>query len=246
MSNHRKQQALLVGFSFCIAVGFSPAHADSAPYSIAAYQPVLNDSKLQAPGSQTLIRNGEFANQFNQYFYIPGNGDKWMMFAVVGDQARSELRQIESKEWFTSDSQTNKMIGELRVVNPMAGNVDELTFMQVHDSTATLNKPLVRLVWLRLRNGIENHYWAVIKNDATPSGNSYTKIDLGPYNSVSTKFEIRIANNLLTIKVNNVNKVTNFNVAYWAAYPSYFKAGVYNQDDGFGEVMFKSLKYYYQ
>ena len=93
------------------------AFAESAPYDQTKYQPVLNDSKLQAPDSSTLINQGEFEGQYNQYFYVPDSGNLWMTFEVTGDHARSELRQITT--WYTSEPTTiNKMIGNTLIVDP--------------------------------------------------------------------------------------------------------------------------------
>ncbi len=222
--------------------------ADTAPYDLSKYQPVLDDSKLQAPTSSTLLPRGSFKSQYNQYFYIPDSGNQWMTFEVTGDHARSELRQIT--EWYTSDTSTlYKMIGNVLVVDPMEGEVDEITFMQVHDVTNNnnaINKPLVRLVWMRDYRGLSNHYWAVIKADACESCSNYDKIDLGEYRDSAVKFEVRIENNTLTIKRDSIAhpELNKYDISYWGDLESYFKAGVYNQDSGTGIVQFESLRYY--
>ncbi len=224
------------------------AFAESAPYDQTKYQPVLNDSKLQAPDSSTLINQGEFEGQYNQYFYVPDSGNLWMTFEVTGDHARSELRQITT--WYTSEPTTiNKMIGNTLIVDPQLGSVDEITFMQVHDVTDNgnaINKPLVRLVWMREYQGVEDHYWAVIKADACESCDNYDKIDLGEYRDSAVKFEIRLGNNELSIKRDDVthSEINGYDVSYWGELESYFKAGVYNQTSGTGVVQFESLNYY--
>ncbi|MFV8458354.1 polysaccharide lyase family 7 protein [Vibrio owensii] len=224
------------------------AFAESAPYDQTKYHPVLNDSKLQAPDSSTLINQGEFEGQYNQYFYVPDSGNLWMTFEVTGDHARSELRQI--KTWYTSEPTTiNKMIGNTLIVDPQLGSVDEITFMQVHDVTDNgnaINKPLVRLVWMREYQGVEDHYWAVIKADACESCDNYDKIDLGEYRDSAVKFEIRLGNNELSIKRDDVthSEINGYDVSYWGELESYFKAGVYNQTSGTGVVQFESLNYY--
>ena len=224
------------------------AFAESAPYDQTKYHPVLNDSKLQAPDSSTLINQGEFEGQYNQYFYVPDSGNLWMTFEVTGDHARSELRQITT--WYTSEPTTiNKMIGNTLIVDPQLGSVDEITFMQVHDVTDNgnaINKPLVRLVWMREYQGVEDHYWAVIKADACESCDNYDKIDLGEYRDSAVKFEIRLGNNELSIKRDDVthSEINGYDVSYWGELESYFKAGVYNQTSGTGVVQFESLNYY--
>jgi len=211
---------------------------------------VLDDSYLQAPTSTKLIAQGDFSGEYNQYFYIPGSGNKWMTFEVTGDHKRSELRQVS--EWYGDDqSYLYKMIGEVLVEDPQDGDVDEITFMQVHDVTNNsnaINLPLVRLVWLRERDGISNHYWAVIKEDACKTCSNYEKIDLGAHSTSATKFEIRIKDSKLTIKVNGSanSDINSYDIGYWDHLENYFKAGVYNQDSGTGVVQFKTLKYYKQ
>lgn len=220
------------------------ALADSAPYDNERYQPALDASKLQAPGSNTLISQGDFEGQYNQYFYVPGSGHEWMTFEVMGDHARSELHQINT--WYTSASDViNKMIGNVLVLDPLSGDVDEITFMQVHDNT-DLNLPLVRLVWMREYNGVNNHYWAVIKMDTCQSCENYDKIDLGEYRDSAVKFEIRIEEDELSIKRDDVThpEINQYSISYWGDLDSYFKAGVYNQDSGTGVVQFESLNYY--
>lgn len=234
--------------SFFLVVGSMTALADSAPYDQSKYQPVLDDSKLQAPDSSTLIDNGDFEGQYNEYFYVPDSGNEWMTFEVTGDHARSELRQMST--WFTSDSSVlHKMIGNVLVVEPLEGEVDELTFMQIHDVTDNgnaINLPLVRLVWMREYEGISDHFWAIIKEDTCEDCENYDKIDLGEYRDSAVKFEIRVENNELSIKRDDVthSEINKYDVSYWGELENYFKAGVYNQDDGTGMVQFESLNYY--
>ncbi|MDP5255355.1 MULTISPECIES: polysaccharide lyase family 7 protein [unclassified Vibrio] len=238
--------ALALPISICSSL----ALADSAPYDIARYQSVLDESKLQAPNSATYIANGDFEGQYNQYFYVPDTGNAWMTFEVTGDHARSELRQVNN--WYTSDTQyLNKMIANVLVDDPLTGEVDEITFLQVHDVTSNsnaINLPLVRIVWMREYDDVSDHYWAIIKEDACESCKNYAKIDLGEYRDSAVKFEIRIENNALTIKRDSVthSEINKLDISYWGELESYFKAGVYNQDSGTGRVQFESLKYYQQ
>ncbi|TQV67280.1 polysaccharide lyase family 7 protein [Exilibacterium tricleocarpae] len=232
-------------FTALLAITSTVGFADSAPYLYGTkYRAVLDDSKLQAPTSATLIRRGDFndPDAHNSYFYIPDSGNRYMTFTVSGASKRSELRQME--EWYTSDPSWNKLIGTLLAVDPLSSQVDQLTFMQIHDSES-LNKPLVRLTWRRSRSGKNDHNWAVIR-DSAGSSSDYTYVDMGPRSDAPTKFEIKVRNNLLTIKVDGITFVDKRDVSYWQHLSSYFKAGVYLQDSGTGTVQFKSLKYYYQ
>ncbi len=248
MSIRIKNKSITITTATLLGLSSLYTYADTAPYSLSKYQSVLDDSKLQAPSSSTLIPRGSFNSQYNQYFYLPDSGNQWMTFEVTGDHARSELRQ--TTEWYTSDSSTlYKMIGNVLVVDPMEGEVDEITFMQVHDVTDNsnaINKPLVRLVWMRDYRDLSNHYWAIIKSDACESCKNYDKIDMGEYRDSAVKFEVRIENNKLTIKRDGIThpELNKYDVSYWGDLESYFKAGVYNQDSGTGIVQFESLRYY--
>lgn len=232
--------------------------ADSAPYDYSEYQTVLDDSKLQAPDSTTIsIAQGDFKDNYNDYFYIPDSGNAWMTFAIGPDEKmRSELRQMDN--WYTSDTTVNKMIGEVLISDK--GTSDEITVMQVHDDAdeadTYVNKPLVRIVWLEEQKETDasdytyDSYFAIVKTGTCSSDcTDYVKYALADYSSTeSVKFEIRIENNELTIKVDGVahEKFDRFDVSYWEDLPSYFKAGAYIQSDTSPdvEVQFESLKYY--
>ncbi|RMF65928.1 MAG: polysaccharide lyase family 7 protein, partial [Calditrichaeota bacterium] len=182
----------------------------------------------------------EFEGFADWYFYLAQtSSDNYMTFVMSGDHNRSELRQMN--EWKTSTSSWRKMIGEVKCFYPSTSSLDQYTFMQIHDSDG-INKPLVRLVWLRSRSGKSDHLWAVIRTSVSSS--SYQYVDLGARPSGFFKAEIKVRNNTLKVKINGVTKVSK-NVSYWSAYHNYFKAGVYLQDAGTAKVQFKSLKYYY-
>lgn len=241
-----KNTFLIVFFWIC-QVQASASNSVVPPYSIDRYKPVLNQAKLQAPTSVDLITQGNFIGKHNQYFYID-NSTGWMTFQVTGDHHRSELRQVS--DWLTSDSKfSHHMDGQVVVYKPEKGEVNEITFMQIHDVTNAnnaVNKPLLRLVWLRNRNNIKNHYWAVIKEDVCEKCKNYKKIDLGKYSNKPTKFDVSIEKDKLTLKVNGsvVSALNRHNISYWGGLRSYFKAGVYNQSPGTGTVKFKELTFY--
>lgn len=187
--------------ALAVITAFS-SHADTPPYSYSQYQSVLDDSYLQAPTSTKLIKQGDFAGQYNQYFHVPDNGNTWMTFTVEGDHKRSELRQVY--EWYTDDGDVNKMIGEVYIQSPLEGEVDQITFMQIHDVTNNgnaINLPLLRLVWYRERDGIENGLWAVIKQDADENSDQYDKIFISQHDDTqAVKIEVRVENNMMTVK----------------------------------------------
>eukprot|EP01059_Diplonema_ambulator_P005868 TRINITY_DN1564_c2_g2_i1.p1 TRINITY_DN1564_c2_g2~~TRINITY_DN1564_c2_g2_i1.p1 ORF type:complete len:246 (+),score=63.36 TRINITY_DN1564_c2_g2_i1:56-793(+) len=219
--------------------------ANTAPYDQSKYRSVLDDSYLQAPTSVRLVNQGEFAGVYNQYFYVPDEGDRWMTFEVSGKKHRSELRQASA--WYLNDTvYVHKMIGHVVVEST---EVEEVTFMQIHDVTGNenaINRPLLRLVWMASYRGVSNSYWAIIKADACAECYNYDKIVIAPHSATKIKFEIRVQESKLTVKVNGVAapEIYNYDVSYWNHLESYFKAGVYNQADGTGKVKFWTLKHY--
>ena len=138
------------------------------------------------------------------------------------------------------------MTGEVLIDNPLLEYVDQLTFMQIHDST-DFNKPLLRLVWIRDRKGVLDHLWAVVKGDLQTSGIYYYE-DMGARSEIFEKFEICVQNSVLSVKRENVEQILNPNaqdVSHWDTLSSYFKAGVYLQDEGTATVRFRTLDYFY-
>jgi hypothetical protein len=220
-----------------VFLGISTLSAASDPWSQTKFQPVLTDSKLQAPDSSTACDQGDFKGFYKDYFKLSGT---YMQFQMSGDSKRSELRQM--KEWKTSTTTARKIIGSVKVFKPTTTSLTEYTFMQIHDS-GSLNKPLLRLVWLKSRDGKSDHIWSIRRTGAS-SSSGYEYVDLGVRPSGFFKCEIAVLNNNLKVKINDVTKV-NKSVSYWSSLSSYFKAGVYLQSSGTATVQYDTLKYYY-
>lgn len=246
-----KLQRLLV--SGCLSVlPVVSGHAESAgitPYDVDAFRPVLEESKLQAPTSKALIRQGGFAGQANEYFYVDPSGP-YLTFTVKGDSKRSELRQMTG-DWQTSTATPQRLIGEVQVFFPENESMNQFTFMQIHDTTddpQSLNKPLLRLVWLRSRHGIQDHLWAAIRmprdmdQPISLDNLSGRFVDLGPRPEGFFKSEVRVQANQMVVLLNDEEKLS-MDVTYWDGLNNYFKAGVYNQDPGVSKVQFRSLRY---
>ncbi len=222
------------------------------PYDQARYQPLLNESKLQAPDSSKVKEGTDFANYSSDFFYL--DNTDLMTFKMSGDGKRSELRQL--KEWKTSDIIGNTLYGRVNIDLPTASQPDEFTWMQVHDKPydegsekfveGSPNKPLVRLFWQKVRTvegeDIEDHLWAAVyRSVPTDDTIKPEKIDLGKRPDGLFDSLITIKNNILTIEVNNTKKVLD--VSFWQNFHTYFKAGVYLQGDGEATVQFNQLKY---
>ncbi len=234
---------ILLRFTLCIALlfvsTFSLVFAEGAPYNKSKYRPVLDDSKLQAPtSSPAAVNQGDFAGFSDEYFQLDSSG-KYMTFEMDGSHNRSELRQME--EWYTSTSTWRKIIGEVKVFYPTTSNLNQFTFMQAHDSEA-FNKPLIRLAWIRSRQGSNDHLWAIVR--LSSETNSFQYVNLGKRPNSFFKCEIKIKNNKMVVRINNETRF-QLDVDYWESLSSYYKAGVYLQSEGSAKVQFRKLKYYY-
>jgi len=148
---------------------------------------------------------------------------------------------------------------------------EEMTLLQIHNKgenntsdNTVLSHPLLRVVWdgeSRTDDGTDggsysNSYWAIIKTNALECSNpdgenydadcpdSYDNLYLGAYDADNpTEFEVKVGNSQLVINVDGTEMV-DYDISYWAALYSYFKAGVYNQyTSGNSVVRFKTLTY---
>jgi len=214
----------------------------NAPYSLDKFKPILNISKLQAPTSHYnplySVGYGNFNHYCNKYFYLQDN--RYMTFFMCGKKNRSELR-VKS-EWKVN---TKKHLILFARVKLFPLNVKrEFTFLQIHaDSNLinSINKPLLRIVWMKNFHHRKNHIWAVIRTSADEYEKSYKKIDLGLMPKDFFDVTIIVSNNKLSIKINNKLVVKNFDVSYWKNFYNYFKAGVYLQSNGCAKVLFDKL-----
>lgn len=256
--NHK----LIVTLSYALfssTIFSANAASDSAPYDYDKYQNVLDDSKLQAPYSTTLIDQGDFEDEYNDYFYVPSSGNKWMTFEIGPyEKMRSELRQMD--EWYVDDDY-HLMSGKVYISEK--GSADEITVMQIHDVTDNddaINKPLVRIAWMEKQKETgssdytEDAYFAILytcdrdctDDDAEVTYYKYALADFSDDDAI--EFEIEVEDNKLTILVDGVahDFFDEYDVSYWEELESYFKAGAYIQSDTDEnvEVQFESLEYF--
>lgn len=248
-----------------------------APAEYAKFQPILSASKLQISepnakaGSKTeLALDSNFTGLVNEHFYVD-QGSEAFVFNMEGYKLRNELRVMDN--FNTSLPNTYyRLSADLMPINPRESvknsepKRDEMTFLQVHNSGTKnvrglsvegyIPHPLLRVVYDADRSGMQDHYWAVIKNNAvncgSKSGNkgtapckkAYKRFDLGPVNpEAPTHFDIIVGNQKLVIKVDGEVKVDH-DISYWKHLFSYFKAGVYNQfKNGKSEAHFYTLDY---
>ena len=227
--------ALVITVPICSSlVAKEPA---GVPATVGKFQAVLEQAWLQAPTSKRAISPGKFAGYSEPYFYL-SNG-RHLTFKMSGKSQRSELRQAH--EWKTSTETDQRMIGSIRLALPSDREMEQFTFMQIHDSSKKLNKPLLRLAWVKYRKGTQDHLWSIVR-DGTRTKSSYTYTDLGNRPDEFFGAEVTVKDNQLRIHINGEVKVDT-DVSYWEQWSSYFKAGVYNQTEGSATVQFNSLRF---
>ncbi|NJB87107.1 uncharacterized protein YjdB [Lewinella marina] len=204
-----------------------------APSDIPRFKPILAESKLQGPTSSTLASVDRLNSGYThpEYFHVV-DGDK-ILFSQSGDSRRTELRHLTNWDL----TQANRSLhGRLDIVEQTC---DQVTVMQIHDDANAgdgPNKPLLRIYKHNGRTPT-NHIWAAIKTD--DGGSATTHVDLGEDPGGVFNCDIRLVDGNMIIDFQGEEKV-NMDVSFWT-YPSYWKAGVYLQDDGVATAHFDHL-----
>ena len=211
----------------------TPPSAYDAPSDIPRFQPFLAECKIQGPTSSTL-RDKEALNDgytHPEWFQVV-DGDK-VLFNQSGDSQRTELRN--ETNWDLND-QNRSLHGRIDIVEQTC---DQVTVMQIHDDANAgdgPNKPLLRIYKHNAKEPT-NHIWAAIKTNE--GGISTTHVDLGEDPGGYFNCDIRLVDGNMIIDFEGEEKV-NMDVSYWT-WPSYWKAGVYLQDDGEATAYFDDL-----
>lgn len=214
---------------------FAPAPPTTylAPSDIPRFQPFLAACKLQGPTSSTLADNSRLNNGYTHvdYFQV-ADGDK-ILFYQSGDSKRTELRH--ETNWNLND-ENRSLHGRLDVVEQTC---DQVTLMQIHDDANAgngPNKPLLRIYKHKTKFPL-NHIWAAIKTD--DGGSNTTHVDLGEDPGGYFICDIRLVDGNMIIDFEGEEKV-DMDVSFWT-FPSYWKAGVYLQDNGEATAYFDDL-----
>ncbi len=143
----------------------TPAHGQKAPYDLEKFRSVLDDSKLQAPtSSPTMIDRGDFHGASNEYFFLDKTG-QYMTFTVEGASKRSELRQLTG-DWDTATEIPQRLIARVRVFVPEDGELEQFTFLQIHDrkiGEKGLNNPLLRIACHSDFRDKKDHLWSHVR-----------------------------------------------------------------------------------
>jgi len=202
-----------------------------SPLSLKKFDNILYRCKLQAPTSRFnkkySCKYGKLLKCANKYFYLQDN--KYMTFYMCGKKHRSELR---FKDIWKTSTKKPKILKVTLKIKPI--NCFEFTFIQIHSYPAkktSLNKPLVRLAWLKEKHKIKNHIWAVIRINTSKKHGKHSFIDLGKIPLTFFSIKIKVIRNKLSIFLNGKIKLIK-DVSYWQQYYNYFKIGVYLQTKG--------------
>ena len=210
-----------------------PPTGFDAPSDIPRFQPFLAECKLQAPTSSTLASKDRLNSRYThpQYFYVV-DGDK-ILFNQSGDSRRTELRN--ETNWNLNDN-NRSLHGRINIVEQTC---DQVTVMQIHDDANAgpgPNKPLIRIYKHNAKTPA-NHLWAAFKTDA--GGIATTHVDLGEDPGGYFNCDIRLVDGRMIVDYEGEEKL-NVDVSFWT-YPSYWKAGVYLQDEGEATAYFDDL-----
>ncbi len=203
-----------------------------APYDIPRFQEFLAECKLQAPTSSTAATPSEIMNGYTSEFFYVADGDK-IAFNQSGASMRTELRN--ETNWILSEG-NRSLHGKINIVEQTC---DQVTVVQIHDDAnagAGPNKPLLR-IYKHLTREPSNHLWAAIKTDAT--GDNTAQYDLGPDPDGYFSFDVLLVDGNMVIAIDG-EEMLNEDVSFWD-FPSYWKAGVYLQDDGEATAHFDEL-----
>ncbi|MFY0625552.1 MAG: polysaccharide lyase family 7 protein [Reichenbachiella sp.] len=214
--------------SFIISV--KPSY--DAPYDIPKFQDFLGECKLQAPTSVTLATQAQIIDGYTDNNFYVVDWDK-MAFNQSGTSQRTELRALTNWSLSEGDRSLHTRI------SIEAQTCEQVTVIQIHDDANEgdgPNKPLLR-VYKHLTKSPENHLWAAIKSD--DGGVNTTHVDLGLAPEGYFNCDVRIVNGYMIIELDGEEKA-NMDISYWT-FPSYWKAGVYLQDEGEATAYFDKL-----
>jgi len=204
------------------------------PYSIKKFKPILDHSKLQYPNSQTTVKEpGEFEGFKTDYFYAQNSN----LIFVVKQKPDFSIDRLELREkypnkkyygeWKVNTKKTKELKAAFKFEKP---ELKEFTFLQIHTDPNiknSINKPLLRIVWLdyKSKNGKKyyDYIWAIVKTDSKGEKNIYVPLMKRNNNIMHIKIKVRKNKLYITSDKKKFSK----KVSFWKKYYNYFKAGIY-------------------
>lgn len=212
------------------------------PYSIKRFENVLDKCKLHY--IEDTISNDKLVKFKGSYFYAKNDT---VFFGLdkskTVHRTRCELRCLD--EWQIDDTTVRRWHSRLRCYIPEKG-ISAYTWMQIHGTLETFNYPIVRLLWVRQRQGKSNHIWAIIiVSNPYDEDKKYEWIDLGKKPGGYFDADVDVSKGVIKISINGKVK-KSFDASYWKNVDNYFKTGVYvNRHDDVGKAVvgFKELEF---
>lgn len=215
-----------------VSIAVNPVAEYNAPYDIPRFKAFIGECKLQAPTSSTIATQTQLKDGYTDANFYVVDEDK-VAFNQSGSSKRTELRYLNN--WTLSEGDRS-LHARIHIVEMTC---DQVTVLQIHDDANTgsgPNKPLLR-IYKHLAKEPVNHLWAAIKTDI--EGVNTTHVDLGEAPAGYFDCDVRLVDGSMIIDVDGAEKA-NMDVSYWT-FPSYWKAGVYLQDDGEATAYFDEL-----
>ncbi len=230
MKFHLSGQILFI--FFFVLTQIVKAQTYDAPADIPRFRSFLSGCKLQGPTSSTAATSTKLMDGYTSSQFFVVEGDK-IAFNQSGQSNRTELRHETNWDLAAGD---HSFHGRLKFVEQTC---DQVTVVQIHDDAnagSGPNKPLLR-IYKHLTKSPVNHLWAAIKTDVR--GVNTTHVDLGQAPADYFDWDVLLENGDLIINIEGVEKVRK-DVSFWT-FPSYWKAGVYLQNDGEATAYFDKL-----
>jgi len=195
---------------------------------------INEDCNMQFPTSKTRYKANEYSNinGCNNNKYFTCNPDGTITMKATGNHKRCEFRVVKEFQTNTDVMKIMKVVCSLDT----GSQVSECTIAQIHDNpnVSGINKPLLRICWIKDYKGTKNHFWASVKNSYDPDDGKYVHYDLGEYSPDSIEWKVKVVNNSLRVERDGTEKFRH-DVTYYQDASVYFKCGIYNQDNGHDE-----------
>ena len=226
------KQALIVTLMLTFSKVFGQPY--NAPYEIPKFQNFIDGCKFQAPTSSTAATNTQLSNGYTSNWFYVADVDK-MAFKQSGSLQRSELRHETNWDLTQADRSLHARINIVQ----QTVDCEQVTVLQIHDDAnvgSGPNKPLLRIYKHQTKTPI-NHLWAAYKTDA--GGVATQHIDLGLAPEGYFNCDVRLVNGRMIIDIDGIEKL-DVDVSFWT-FPSYWKAGVYLQNEGEATAFFDEL-----
>lgn len=187
-----------------------------SPFSTSVHQYEVTDGVI---GKETIYTDELLTFPETEYFYFQDNSLVYDLTREGEPKKRSELRQYP--EWGVANK--NSMIGTLQL---SSSPLNEYTWMQLHRKESYSTRPPLRLTWAKAQSIDGRVYQDYLVAVFYHENGGYKKVPLMPRPDGDMVAELRTYNHQVFITING-NLLHVENVADWAGYKCYFKAGLY-------------------